>query len=150
MHGHKRHDDPECTNIFSGFIFAFSDCPVLWISKFQTETTFTTMELEIISLARYFRELFPIININRSLGKSVGLTVGVPYIKLSIHKDNVGAIILSRTLPSKFTPCSKYYATKTIWFCEEINKRKILLLEISTTEQMRDLFTKGLPRANVE
>ena len=70
--------------------------------------------------------------------------------KFSVHKDNAGALILSRTLPPTFTSRGKYYATKTIWFREEINKRKIELLKIATTEHLEYLFIKGLPRATFE
>ena len=70
--------------------------------------------------------------------------------KVSVHKDSYGALILARTSPPKFTPSSKYYETKTIWFHEEINKRKIALLKIATTDQLVDLFTEGLPRATFE
>ena len=42
---------------------------------------------------------------------------------ISIHEDNAGALILAKTLPPQFTPSSKYYAAKTIWFREEIFKR---------------------------
>ena len=59
------------------------------------------------------------------LGKAAGLPVGVTSTKGSILKDNTGALILARTFPPKFMPCSKYYATKTIWFREEINKRRL-------------------------
>ena len=74
--------------------------------------------------------MFHIINITPSLGKSVGLPVGVPLMKLSVNEYNCGALILYGTLPPRFAPRSKYYATKTIWFCEEINKSKIVLLKI--------------------
>ena len=74
------------------------------------------MEAKIIILAGCCRELFPIIDITRSLGKEVGLPVRVPSMKLSVHKDNAGALILARTLPQTFTPRSKYNATKMIWF----------------------------------
>ena len=91
--------------------------------------------------------MFPIINITPSLGKSVGLPVEYPSIKVSVHKDNDGALILSRTFPPKFTPRNKYYATKTIWFIEDINKRKITLIKIATTEKLGDLFTEYIARS---
>ena len=75
---------------------------------------------------------------------------GVPSIKVSVHQDNSVALILARTLPPKFTPRSKYYATKTIWFLEEINKKKVALLKIATTEHLGDLFNKVIPRATFE
>ena len=67
--------------------------------------------------------------------------------KVSFHKDNYVSLIIARTLPPKFTPHSKYYATKIIWFCGEINKSNIVLLEIITVEQLVNLFTNRLPIA---
>ena len=67
-----------------------------------------------------------------------------------IHENNAGALILAKTLPPKFTPRRKYYASKTIWFPEEINKREIKLLKIETVDQLGDIFTKGLLRASFE
>ena len=43
MYGHKRHNDPTCANIRTGFIIVYSDCPVLWISKLQTGTDLSEM-----------------------------------------------------------------------------------------------------------
>ncbi len=54
--------------------------------------------------------------------------------------------MLAETLPPQFTPRSKYYATKTIWFREEIYRRGIKLLKIETTEQLGDMFTKDLAK----
>ena len=67
-----------------------------------------------------------------------------------VHKDNLGALVLAETLPLQFTPRSKYYATKTIWFCEEIHKRGIKLTKIETSEKLGDIFTKGLTQATFE
>ena len=63
-----------------------------------------------------------------------------------MHEDNARTLLLEETLPPKFTPHSKYYAIKTIWFCEEIYKQGIKLLKIDTKEQLGDIFTKGLTR----
>jgi hypothetical protein len=63
---------------------------------------------------------------------------------VSIHEDNLGALVLAKTLPPQFTPRRKYYAIKTIWFCEEIFKRDVQLHKIDTVEQLGDIMTKGL------
>ena len=149
-YGHEKPTDPACAKSRSGFIIMFLDCPVLWVSKLQTETALSTMEAEINALAHCCRELFPILDMTASLGKAVGLPIGVPAMKVSVHEDNAGALILAKTLPPQFTPRSKYYATKTIWFREEVNKRGIFLLKIETLEQLGDIFTKGLPRQTFE
>jgi hypothetical protein len=59
-------------------------------------------------------------------------------------------LVLAETLPPQFTPRSKYYATKTIWFHEEINRHAIKLLKIETSEQLGDMFTKGLAEPTFE
>jgi hypothetical protein len=69
---------------------------------------------------------------------------------VSVHEDYWGALVLAETLPPQFTPRSKYYATKTIWFCVEIYKRGIKLKKIETSEKLGDIFTKGLTQATFE
>ncbi|EJK57953.1 hypothetical protein THAOC_21961 [Thalassiosira oceanica] len=49
--------------------------------------------------------------------------------------------VLAETIPPQYTPRSKHYHTKTIWFREEIQKRSIKLLKIATQEQLGDMFT---------
>ena len=68
---------------------------------------------------------------------------------VSIQEDNAGALVLAKTIPPEFTPCSKYYAIKTVWFQEEIQTRAIKLLKIDSVEKLGD-FTKGLPRVTFE
>ena len=52
--------------------------------------------------------------------------------------------MLAQTLPSDFTPVSRYYAMRTGGFCKEIQKRGVKLLNIDTEEKLSDIFTKGL------
>ena len=51
------------------------------------------MEADTISLDHCCLEMFPIINITQSLGKVVGLPVGVPLMKVSVYEDNSVALI---------------------------------------------------------
>ena len=109
------------------------------------------MEAEIIALAHCCRELFPIMDQVAELGTVVGLkTDELTTMNVSIHEDNAGALVLAKTIPPQFTPRSKYYAIKTVWFREEIQKRGVKLLKVATIEQLGDIFTKGLPRATLE
>jgi hypothetical protein len=62
---------------------------------------------------------------------------------VSIHEYNLGALVLAKTLPPQFTPQSKYYAIKTIWFSEEISKRDVQLHKIDTVEQLGDIFKRS-------
>jgi hypothetical protein len=136
--------DPSCVKSRSGFVITFADVPILWQSKLQTETALSTMEAKVIALAACCRELFPIIDMVESVTSSVNLTIGETTMQLSVHEDNSGALVLAKTLPPQFTPRSKYYASKTIWFREEIDKHCIKLLKIDSVKQLGDIFTKGL------
>jgi hypothetical protein len=69
---------------------------------------------------------------------------------VSIYKDNLGALVLAKSLLPQFMSRSKYYAIKTIWFGEEIFKRCIQLLKIGTVKQLGDIFSKGLTRVIFE
>ena len=151
LYGHEKNNDPACAKSRTGFVITVADCPMVWVSKLQTETALSTMEAEIIALAHCCRELFPVMDIVKEMGEAMNLpTKDMSTMHVSIHEDNAGALVLAETIPPQFTPRSKYYAIKTVWFREEINKRGIKLLKIDTTEQLGDIFTKGLPRATFE
>jgi hypothetical protein len=150
MYGHEKPTDPSCVKSCSGFIITFADVPILWQSKLQTETALSTMEAEVIALAACCRELLPIIDMVESVTSSVNLPIRETTMQLSVHEDNLGALVLAKTLPPQFTPRSKYYASKTIWFWEEIHKRCIKLLKINSVKQLGDIFTKGLGQVTFE
>ena len=57
---------------------------------------------------------------------------------------------MANNFPPQFPPRIKYYASKTIWFREEIDKMEIKLLKIETVEQLGYIFTKGLLRESFE
>ena len=150
MYGHEKPTDPACAKSRTGFVIMFAGVPILWQSKLQSETALSTMEAEVIALAACMRELISIVDMVNDLAQAVGLQSGEVNMNISVHEDNSGALVLAETLPPQFTPRSKYYATKTIWFREEIHKRGIKLKKIETSEQLGDIFTKGLPRAIFE
>ncbi len=60
MYGHKNHTDPAFAKSRTGFIITLPDCPVYWQSQLQTETALLMMDAEVIALAAFCRELFPI------------------------------------------------------------------------------------------
>ena len=145
LYGYEKYDDPTCVKSRTGFVITINDAPLLAKSSLQKITALSTMEAEILALAHSCQELFPIIDMATFLGASVGLPVDPPSMKVSIHEDNAGALVLADMIPPQYTPRAKTYHVKTIWFREEIKRRGIELLKIDTTEQLGDLFTKGLP-----
>ncbi len=64
---------------------------------------------------------------------------------IKIHDDNnVGALALGKLEPRRMTPRSKHYAIKYHWFWEHIGRRNMVLVKISSEDQLGNLFTKGL------
>jgi len=116
MYGHEKPTDPACARSRSGFVIVFSGVPVLWQSKLQTETALSTMEAKVNALAACMRKLIQIMNMVQSLAVSVGIPAGEVNMRVSVHEDDLGALVLAETLPPQFTPGIKYYATKTICF----------------------------------
>ena len=145
MYGHEKPTDPACAKSCTGFVIMFAGVPILWQSKLQSETALSTMEAEVIALAACMRELVSIIDMVDDLARAVGLQSGGVNMNVSVHEDLSGELVLAETLPPQFTLRSEYYATKTIWFREEIHKRGIKLKKIETSKQLGDIFTKGLP-----
>ena len=72
------------------------------------------------------------------------LPIGYTTINVSIQGYNTGALVLVDILLPQFTPRSKSYDYNTIWFQEEIQKRKIKLVKIDTPEQLGYIFTMVL------
>jgi hypothetical protein len=110
------------------------------------------MEAEIIALGSCCRELLPIIALVDEIG--VAIDIKQPNdndsdsstMHVIIHEDNSGALILATTPAPQFTPCSKHYAIKTIWFCKKIIEKKIKVVPIETRLQLGDIFTKMPPQ----
>ena len=73
------------------------------------------MEAEIVALSHSCKELFPIMDMVGSLGPALGIPAGETTMKVSVHEDNAGALVLAQKLPPEYTPRSKHYHTKTIW-----------------------------------
>jgi hypothetical protein len=149
MYEHKKPVDPSCVKSHTGFVITFAGFHILWKSQLQTEIALSTMEAKFIALLACYKDLFPIINMVESVTCQVNLPIGETTM-ISVHEDNSGALVLVKTLPPQFTPQIKYYAIKTIWFCEEIHDRCVQLLKINTVKQLQDIFTKGLTQVTFE
>jgi hypothetical protein len=139
--------DPHCVRSRRGYVICLLNCPVLWKSKLQTEIALSMMEAEYVALSTSCRDLFPLINLTNQLCAALQVKMHTEtQMHIKIHKDNVGALTLGKLKPRRMTPRSKHYAVKYHWFCEHIGPRNIQLVKISSSDQLGNLFTKGLSR----
>ena len=58
--GHEDDQDPVCVKSRTGYVITLGACPLLWVSKLQTEIALSTMEAEYIALSQSMRDLLPI------------------------------------------------------------------------------------------
>ena len=62
----------------------------------------------------------------------------------NVWEDNKGCLKLAKLEPPRMMPRSKYYALKYHWFRSQLVPNNITLLRIKSSEQLADIFTKGL------
>ncbi len=140
-------NDPHCVRSRTGYVICLSDCPVLWISKLQTEIALSTMEAEYVALSASCRDLVPMIDVTNEICSALHLILSdTTEMHVKIHEDNVGTLILGQLEPRRMTPRSKHYAVKYHWFWEHLIPRKTQLVKIASTDQLGDTFTKGLDK----
>ena len=49
--GHEDPQDPICARSRTGFVVTFANCPILWVSKKQTEISLSTLYSEYVELS---------------------------------------------------------------------------------------------------
>ena len=70
-----------------------------------------------------------------NVGNDVELpTKDISSILVSVCKKNDRALILAHTLPPQCVQRRKYYATKRVYFCEEIQPQRVKLLVVDTRQ----------------
>jgi hypothetical protein len=149
LFGTEDSQDPISAKSRTGYILTLADCPLLWVSKMQTEIAVATMEAEYVALSQSMRDVIPMRRLVTTvcdvlLGK--GNYEGRIYSK--IFEDNVGALQLARA--PRITPRTKHYNIKYHFFRENVKRGDFKLFKIDTKKQLADIFTKGLPKKTFE
>ena len=136
--------DPVSVKSRTGFCLTLGGCPLLWVSKLQTEVALSTTEAEYIALSQAMRELLPMRELLQEVGTTLDLDFAKPAIVHStVFEDNNGALTLA-TSP-RITPRTKHIAVKYHHFKTSVGAEKgIAIKPIDTDQQKADIFTKGL------
>ena len=136
--------DPMCVKSRTGFVICLANCPVVWMSKLQTEIALSTMEAEYIALSYAMRHVIPFQSTVKVISHSVGLPEPVTNFRTTVWEDNAGALILASLEPGRVTPRSKHFAIKYHWFRSKLKPNSITISKIETKLQKADILTKGL------
>jgi hypothetical protein len=136
--------DPVCVKSRTGYVLTLGNCPLIWVSKLQTEVALSTTEAEYIALSQSMRDLLPMRRLLQEAGRGLDLEFSKPALLHStVFEDNNGA--LSLALSPKISPRTKHIAVKYHHFRESIGESKgIIIVKVDTTLQKADIFTKGL------
>jgi len=141
------HLDRSTAKSRTGYIVKYAGCPLTWASKMQTETALSTTEAEFIALSEGLRTVIPIMSLLEEMQEQgVNITKSQASIKCKVFEDNAGALTIA-TLP-KIRPRTKYINTKYWHFREHMEQGKIVLLPVSTKDQIADILTKLLPETD--
>ena len=133
--------DPVTAKSRTGYIIKYMGCPIVWVSKLQTEMTLSTCEAEYTACSEALCTAIPIMNLIEEAS-----SFGMPF---SLHKtkifcklfcNNTGAVELLK-LP-KVCPRTKHINVKLHHFQEYVANGLIKILHIPTTEQLADIVTK--------
>ena len=155
--------DPSSTKSRTGYVIMYQGCPILWVSKMQTQCALSTMESEYLALSQSMRDLIPLRETlkeihkvvfnqdkqapkcsanSKSFSDIVTSEHDSPIPKSKVYEDNSACLKFAR-LP-RLTPRTKHIATPYHWFRSKVEQLEIAIEPISTEHQLADQFTKSL------
>jgi hypothetical protein len=143
--GSEHHQDATCAKSRTGYILVVAGCPVIWVSKLQTEIALSTLEAEYIALSQAMRDLIPMRVVIQELSDFLNYNNQVIIRTHSnVFEDNNGALLLANV--PRLMPRSKHIAVKYHFFRHHVENGDIRVLHIASNDNLADLFTKGLPK----
>ena len=135
-------DDPISVYSRTGYVIFYFGCPVLWVSKMQSEISLSTVEAEYVALSTSMRDLIPFIDQVNELTDVFGQPPSKVQMHCTLFEDNNGALELAKT--PRYRPRTKHIAIKYHHFRERVQKGDIAIKPIDTKDQIADQFTKAL------
>jgi hypothetical protein len=137
--------DPSTAKSRSGWIVFYAGCPVIWVSKLQTQVTLSTTEAEYIAMSQSIQDILPIMfPVQEICEKGFQVICIKPYIYCKVFEDNSGALELAR-LP-KLYPCSKHINVCYHHCREHVRNGLIKIFPVRTENQIADALTTALPQ----
>ena len=121
----------------SGYVFIMAGGPVTWSSKRQTTVALSTVEAEYVAMSRCAQQMVWV----QSWLKEVEVEFSTPGL---ISGDSRGAIALTKN--TKDHGKVKHIDIQHHYIRELLKSKVISIEQVSSAENLADLFTKPLPR----
>jgi len=128
----------------TGFVITLGGTPVVWASSLQSEIALSTMEAEYIALSTVMRDLLPMRSLLNELEKMMDKIRDPKSTVSMVWEDTQVALTLANVELPRMTPRSKHIAVKYHWFLSKVQVGKIEIKVLESTNQVADIFTKGL------
>ena len=126
----------------TGYVIQYCGCPLVWMSKFQTEVALSTTEAEYITLSQTMREIVLLIGLLSNISPMFGIVQAPPNLKCTLFEDNNGCLQLARA--PRMNPCTKYIRLKYHYFRSYVQNKLVKIEPVDTTNQLADMLTKSL------
>ena len=145
LHGYSDSDWASCSESrksTSGLIFRLGECTVSWRSKKQSIVALSSTEAEYVALCEACQEVTWL----RRLLHDIGLPqTSKPT---TVYEDNQGAMALS--MNPKDHPRTKHIDVRFHYIRDCIDRKRVNLEYVRTTDMVADTLTKALPKPAFE
>jgi hypothetical protein len=93
LYGVEDSQDPVCVKSRTGYCLTFGGCPVIWVSKLQTEIALSTTEAEYIALSQSMRDLIPMRRLLQETGTALAVDINkTAMLHSTVFEVNNGAL----------------------------------------------------------
>jgi hypothetical protein len=141
----KAADSPITAISCKGYVIMYAGCPIIWASQLQTDFAMSTREAQYLALS--IAKYNTIIAISERDQEKENLQLPmdtIPKVVCTVFEDNSGAVELAKV--PKMRPRTKHINPKYLHFRKYVSDGIIQIVQVKTTEQMANIFTKNLPR----
>jgi Reverse transcriptase (RNA-dependent DNA polymerase) len=129
LYGYEDPQVPISVKSRTGYVMFLVYCPLMWVSKMQTEIASSTMEAEYIALSQSMKDLIPLRRMTKMVCDIIlGENNYTARMYSKVFEDNNGALQLARA--PRMTPRTKHYGIKYHFFRNHVEKGDIKLYKV--------------------
>ena len=141
----KNSENPESGSSRTGYVIKHANCPILWVSRLQSEILLSVCESEHIALSTALRDAMPLMALLEEVFEAFNITRNKQIMHCKVLKSNNGVLELAKA--PKIRPRTIHVAIKHHYFRAYVKSRKIAIRPIDTDAQQVGIFTKPLALA---
>ena len=103
-------EEPSSVMSRTGYVIKYTNCPIIWCSKLQTEIALSTTESEYIAFSQSLRDALPLMTFLGEIDLVIPNSGRLPTVHCQVFEDNKGCIDMVK-LP-RMRPRTKHIVLK--------------------------------------